>query len=136
MAARRPAVCLDHVVLEVRDPERALAFYQGVLGLEPVRAEAFRAGRAPFPSVRVNAQTILDLFPPRLWRSGGAPENPNHLCLTMSQAAVAALRRRLARRAIPIVRRRARNFGAQGWGRSIYIADPDGARIEVRYYPR
>ena len=53
---------LDHVVLWVEDPKRALEFYVDVIGLEAVRAEDFEKGKAPFPSVRVNDTTIIDLM--------------------------------------------------------------------------
>ena len=43
---------LDHVVLWSDDPLRAVEFYEQVVGLTPVRLEEFRAGQAPFPSVR------------------------------------------------------------------------------------
>ncbi len=45
---------IDHVVLWVESPKRALEFYVDVLGLAPVRAQDFKEGRASFPSVRVN----------------------------------------------------------------------------------
>ena len=46
---------LDHVVLWVADPLRSLEFYENVVGLAPVRADEFREGKAPFPSVRVSS---------------------------------------------------------------------------------
>jgi len=54
---------IDHIVLWVEDVERALAFYEGVVGLTPERAELFGRGEAPFPSVRVSAGSLLDLMP-------------------------------------------------------------------------
>jgi catechol 2,3-dioxygenase-like lactoylglutathione lyase family enzyme len=127
-------VTLDHVVLEVRDPARSVQFYGEVLGLAPVRFDEFLAGSAPFPSVRISRATVLDLFPQRLWR-GAEPRNPNHLCLTLERAACAAVRRRLRSKRIAITLRDDHNFGARGWGRSIYFDDPDGISVEVRYYP-
>ncbi len=125
---------LDHVVLECRDAEATAAFYRDVLGLAPVRLEEWRAGEAPFPSGRVTGETIIDYFPPALWRNRRRRENPNHLCFTLSRREVGNLRRRLKRRGVPIVRESRRNFGARGWGVSLYIADPDGVSVEVRYY--
>jgi catechol 2,3-dioxygenase-like lactoylglutathione lyase family enzyme len=142
MAAHPPAgeaavkLALDHVVLEVRDAEAAVAFYRDVLGLAPVRLAEWRRGEAPFPSGRVTGETIIDFFPPDLWRSRRRAANPNHLCFTLSRPAVAALRRRLARRGIPIARESPRNYGALGWGVSLYFHDPDGVQLEARYYPR
>ena len=66
---------MDHIVLNVPDIDRSLAFYIDVLGLEPERLEEFRQGKVPFPSVRVSAETVIDLFPMKsgqsLARSGG-----------------------------------------------------------------
>ncbi len=45
---------IDHVVLWVESPKRALDFYVGVLGLAPMRAQDFEEDRASFPSVRLN----------------------------------------------------------------------------------
>jgi glyoxylase I family protein len=53
---------LDHVVLWVADPNRSLEFYVKVVGLTPVRADEFREGKAPFPSVRVSSDSIIDLM--------------------------------------------------------------------------
>src|SRR5688572_13419994 len=53
---------LDHVVLWVADPLRSLEFYEKVVGLTPVRADEFREGKAPFPSVRVSSDSIIDLM--------------------------------------------------------------------------
>ena len=46
---------MDHIVLNVPDIDRSLAFYMDVLGLEPERLDKFRRGEAPFPSVRISA---------------------------------------------------------------------------------
>ena len=49
---------LDHVVLNVADVERSLAFYCDELGLAPERVDEWRRGEVLFPSVRVDAHTI------------------------------------------------------------------------------
>ena len=55
-------VGLDHLVIDVADVERSLAFYVGELGLEPVRVDEWRRGEVLFPSVRVDPTTIIDLL--------------------------------------------------------------------------
>ncbi len=127
-------LALDHVVLEVRDVEASVSFYRRVLGLAPVRLAQWQRGDAPFASARVSRETIIDLFPPGMWRTRRKAQNPNHLCFTLSRAAVATVRRRLARLRVPIVQESPRNYGARGWGVSLYFLDPDGVRLEARYY--
>ncbi len=131
---RAVRVEMDHAVLEVQDPATSAAFYEAVLGFAPVRLEEFQAGKAPFVSVRVSRGTVLDLFPPRLWR-GPEARNPNHLCFALSQGSFHVIERRLAAHGIPITRTADRNFGARGFGRALYFDDPDGVSIEARYYP-
>ena len=81
-ADRAPAelrvIGLDHVVLNVADVERSLAFYCDELGLAPERVDEWRRGEAPFPSARVDAATILDLLAAP--RTG---ENADHVCLVV-----------------------------------------------------
>ena len=69
-----------------------------------------------------------------MW-AGPAARNPNHLCLTTTAEGLSALKARLAERRIPLTRVDEHNFGARGFGRSVYFDDPDGISIEVRYYP-
>lgn len=129
-------IALDHVVLEVRDVTASVNFYHTVLGFEPVRLREYLAGEAPFASVRVNNETIIDLFPKMMWRIRSRPANPNHLCFTVEQKPLQALKRRMKRQGVPIVRSLSKSFGAQGIGRSVYFHDPDQVMLEARYYPK
>lgn len=117
-------VGLDHVVVNTTNAESLLAFYCDELGLEPVRVDAWRRGEVLFPSVRINAQTLIDLFPAE--RSG---ENMGHFCLVIAPTDLDALAARF-----PDAQRADGLFGAQGFASSVYIKDPDGNTIELRYY--
>ena len=108
------------------DPERSLAWYTQVLGLETERVEEWRQGQAPFPSVRINPDTIIDLF--QVERTG---ENMNHLCLVMPADDWEAM---LAAGDIPVESGPSKVFGARGIGESIYTRDPDGNLVELRRY--
>lgn len=120
-------VGLDHIVLRTADVERALAFYTGVLGLAPVRVEEWRAGTVPFPSVRVSDTTIIDLFPVEERSAGGALD---HFCLVVEPVDwQQEIDRGLAVGHGPV-----ENFGARGVGHSVYLQDPDGNVIELRWY--
>jgi catechol 2,3-dioxygenase-like lactoylglutathione lyase family enzyme len=118
---------LDHIVLDVADVERALAFYVDQLGLEPMRVDEWRAGQILFPSVRIDAGTIIDLL-------AGAPtgENLDHLCLVIEPTDLDAL---AASGRFEVVDGPATRFGARGNGTSLYIRDPDGNTVELRHYP-
>jgi len=136
-------VNIDHVVLWVDSPRNSLSFFVEVVGLQPVRAQEFEEGTAPFPSVRLNDVTILDLMDRStvsLVRdftgggdSGGRPIN--HICLSMNAAEYSALAARLLARNVGLITGSERSFGAQGLAeRSEYFHDPDGNVIEIRHY--
>ena len=78
---------LDHIVLNVGDIEQSLEFYTEVLGLSGERVDEFKAGKVGFPSVRINAGTIIDLFPNKersAPRAGAKVDgNLNHFCLVV-----------------------------------------------------
>lgn len=120
-------VGLDHIVLATADVGRLLAFYTGVLGLEGVRVEEWTRGEVPFPSVRVDATTLIDLMPGE--RTG---TNLHHFCLVIEPADLDALAAsgRLEVGYGPVDGL----FGAQGYARSLYVLDPDGNVIELRSY--
>lgn len=80
-----------HVAIAVRLPdrpgavasrigavERSVTWYRDELGLEDVDLDAWRAGQALFPSVRLNEGTIIDLLQGE--RSG---TNVDHFCLVV-----------------------------------------------------
>ncbi len=122
-------VGLDHIVLLTPDVERALAWWTGMLGLEGDRVEAWRAGDVPFPSVRIDAGTIVDLFAGD--RTG---RNLDHVCVVIDpttdlDALVAAGDFEVERGPVDV-------YGARGMGRSVYVRDPDGNVVELRTYPR
>lgn len=122
-------VGFDHLVLRVADVERSLDWYTGLLGLAGERVEEWRRGEAPFPSVRVDATTIIDLL-------AGAPTGTNvdHLCLVLAPGA--DLDALAASGDLDVVGAGPVDglFGAQGYARSLYVHDPDGTVVELRTY--
>jgi catechol 2,3-dioxygenase-like lactoylglutathione lyase family enzyme len=118
---------LDHLVLNVADVERSLAWYTGMLGLAPERVDEWRAGEVPFPSVRISEGCILDLF--QLERSG---QNIDHICLVVEPADVDAV---AADGRFTVLEGPVPRWGARGTGRSIYVTDPDANIVELRCYP-
>jgi catechol 2,3-dioxygenase-like lactoylglutathione lyase family enzyme len=115
---------LDHIVLRCTDVEVSLAFYCDELGLEPERVAEWRRAEVLFPSVRMNATTVIDLF--------AAPRdgvNLDHFCLVIEPTDLDALSARF-----PGSHRADGLYGAQGFASSVYLHDPDGNTIELRSY--
>jgi catechol 2,3-dioxygenase-like lactoylglutathione lyase family enzyme len=130
---------LDHIVLAVTDMDAMLKFYIDVLGLTPHRVEQYRAGTVPFPCARITANTLIDLLPPAMWSFGDANErttytNLNHFCLALEKGDWDAQLARLEQAGVEIEMGPMMLSGARGDGMSIYIRDPDGNRVELRYY--
>ncbi|GAA1398475.1 VOC family protein [Catellatospora coxensis] len=117
----------DHLVLNVTDVERALQFYCGLLGLEPVRVEQWRAGQVGFPSVRVTADTIIDLV-----RRPRGESNVDHLCLVVDPLDWHAV---IASGVFTVLEGPVQRFGARGTATSLYVQDPDHNTVELRWYP-
>ena len=126
---------MDHIVLNVRDMDGVLDFYQHVLGLPAERLAEFRRGEVPFPSVRISADTVIDLFP--VAESDDAtPERSdlNHFCLVLNEDDMPRLMAHLTAHGVVIEEGPVTRWGAHGNGTSIYFLDPEARRIEVRYY--
>jgi catechol 2,3-dioxygenase-like lactoylglutathione lyase family enzyme len=128
-------ISLDHIVLNVSDVDRSLAFYVDGLGLEPVRLDEYRRGDVKFPSLRINSGTIIDLFSPKMRRGEAPPAaaNLNHFCLVVDGGIDEIVARASAMKAT-IDEGPVEVFGARGNGKSIYILDPDENKIELRSY--
>jgi catechol 2,3-dioxygenase-like lactoylglutathione lyase family enzyme len=119
----------DHIVLNVADVEVSAAWYRDKLGLELLRMEEWRRGEVLFPSLRINATTLIDLL--QAARTG---ENLNHFAVVVEtddlQAVVDRGEFELAGPPRP-----SDLFGARGQGLGIYVKDPDGNTVELRTYP-
>lgn len=126
---------LDHIVLVARDVEATLAWYQRHLGLETERADAWRAGKVPFPSLRVTASTIIDVVAGDPGAPTGltGPGHLAHVCFVVEAADLDAVR------ADPdpdlVIEDEGVRFGARGNASSVYLRDPDGLTVELRAYP-
>lgn len=118
---------IDHVVVNVADAETSLAFYTEKLGLVGVRVEEWRRGEVPFPSVRVDESTIIDLF--EVPRTG---DNVDHFCLTVEPTDLDQVK---LSGELDVVDGPVTRFGARGEGVSLYVRDPDGNTVELRWYP-
>jgi catechol 2,3-dioxygenase-like lactoylglutathione lyase family enzyme len=127
---------LDHVVLRVRDLGQALRFYCEVLGCREVR----RIDALGLVQLRAGS-ALIDLVPldGELGRAGGAGpgregRNLDHLALRLEHFDERELRAHLVRHGVDPgeVERR---FGAEGFGPSMYVRDPDGNVVELKGPP-
>jgi len=129
---------MDHIVLNVEDDEKMIGFYSDILMLATERLEDYRAGKVPFPSVRMNSETIIDLFPKKMRQKSSAPgkgrNNLNHFCISLSKKTWEGLLDRLNANNIDIEEGPVPRWGAHGTGTSIYFRDPEENLIEARYY--
>jgi glyoxylase I family protein len=118
---------LDHVVLRVADMDRAISFYEQVLGLHIER-------RLPeIGLVQLRAGTAMIDLVPRI-EDEDEGRNMDHYAVRIEDMDVAAITAHLKRHGIDPgeVRRR---YGAEGYGWSIYITDPDGNTVELKGPP-
>lgn len=123
----------DHIVLRIRDKDRMLAFYTGVLGLTVDRDRP----ELGLTHVRAGTQMIdlvtVDGFLGQ--RGGEAPgptaRNLDHFALQVRPFDEPAIRAHLAAHDVEIVEEGPR-YGADGDGLSLYVRDPEGNVVELK----
>lgn len=124
---------IDHIVLRVVDLPKMLAFYCDILGCVVEREVAelgltqLRAGSALIDLVTVDS---------KFGRQGGrAPEqegrNLDHFCLQITPKDEQEILDFLIQHGVK-VEDFANRYGAQGFGRSIYLSDPEGNTVELK----
>jgi catechol 2,3-dioxygenase-like lactoylglutathione lyase family enzyme len=123
----------DHTNWRVRDLDASLSFYRDVLGLEPFGLEEYHRGERPLVSLRITEDFILHLTPdPEFERvpTGGY----DHLALVVEGAEPDELVERLRKTGVEVERQFESITGARGEGPALYVRDPDGYRIELKFY--
>lgn len=128
---------IDHVVLRTENPDALVAFYRDVLGCPVERQLPEGVGLV---QLRAGA-SLVDIVPveSELGRKGGGPPDPkarnlDHLCLQVEDMSEDALADWLARHGIEVGKFE-RRYGAEGFGPSVYIQDPDGNTVELKLPP-
>lgn len=125
---------IDHIVLRTTNPIGMRRFYCEVLGCVVERETPpdtgltqLRAGSALIDLVAVDSQLGR--------QGGGAPtkteNNLDHFCLQLAPIAEQELREHFRMHGIDIGKFDER-YGAEGFGRSVYLHDPDDNVVELR----
>ena len=126
---------MDHIVLRVKDVDESLRFYSELLGLPVERVEQWRAGEVRFPSVRINADTIIDLFASdQETISKEGARNQDHYCMVIEPTDMEALKAGFEALGVGIQAGPGKRWGSHGDGISLYIYDPDNNVVELRHY--
>jgi catechol 2,3-dioxygenase-like lactoylglutathione lyase family enzyme len=123
----------DHTNFRVRDLDASLGFYRDVLGLEPFGLEEYHRGERPIVSLRVTEQFILHLTPdPEFER--GPTGGYDHLALVVEDAKPDELAEHLRKSDVEVEKQFESISGALGEGPALYVRDPDGYRVELKFY--
>ncbi|EGQ9972292.1 VOC family protein [Vibrio vulnificus] len=116
---------IDHIVLRVVDLPKMLAFYCDILGCIVEREVAefgltqLRAGSALIDLVTVDSKL------------GQQGRNLDHFCLQITPKDEQEILDFLTLHGVK-VEDFANRYGAQGFGRSIYLSDPEGNTVELK----
>lgn len=126
---------IDHVVIRAADLEAMTRFYRDVLGctLEKEQRDLgliqLRAGRSLIDLLQVGGKIDRP-------ESGvpGAGRNMDHVCLRVEPFDADALKAWLAEQGVRLGEQATR-YGADGYGPSLYLFDPEGNMVELKGPP-
>lgn len=125
---------IDHIVLRTTDMEAMLSFYRDLLGCPVERELAAEVGLVQLRA----GSALIDLVPvdSELGRLGGSPpsqdgRNMDHFCLSIAATNEETLLQQLRDQGVS-VGEFAERYGATGFGRSVYIHDPEGNVVELK----
>ena len=120
---------LDHVVLRVGNLDRAIEFYERVLNCRVER----RLEQPKLVQLRAGA-SLIDLVPASASPGEAGNDvgrNMDHFAVRVDGFDAAALAEHLRRHGVEVGEVRER-YGAEGYGPSLYICDPDGNTVELK----
>ena len=126
---------IDHVVIRAADPAALAHFYCEALGCAIEKEQPdigltqLRAGRSLIDLLAVGAKIDRsDSGTP------GAGRNMDHLCLRVEHYDPAQLREHLTAHGARLGEE-GRRYGADGFGQSLYLFDPEGNMVELKGPP-
>jgi len=124
----------DHIVINVVDIDKMVKFYTEVLQLPGERLEEFTAGQVPFPSVRLSADSIIDLFPKKMWEKTNPEEvcrpNLNHFCFATDEAGSKALQASSMSKALLLRKGQSSAGEHMGLARQFILGTRKGIRLK------
>ena len=125
---------IDHIVLRTTKLHEMLNFYSEVLGCKVERETPTEIGLTQLRA----GNALIDLLTvdSRLGKmGGGAPttteNNVDHFCLQLKPISETEIKKHLRVYGIETGEFNNR-YGAQGFGNSVYIKDPEGNTVELR----
>lgn len=117
--------------LYVNDLDRAVAFYEGVLGLRKIDDGYFAGGRGAALQVGTGPSVLLLFRAEITWLGGELPAHgtrgAGHVAFRVEAEELSEWRHRLRERGIPIEK----EFAFGDHPPSIYFRDPDGNSLEL-----
>lgn len=126
---------IDHIVLRTQNLEAMLQFYSQVLGCHVERRLPAHVGLTQLRA----GQSLIDLVDvdSELGRAGGPPpsgteKNVDHFCLQIEPIGEEDLREWLESNGVEVGDFEVR-YGAEAFGSSVYIRDPDRNIVELRF---
>ena len=125
---------IDHIVLRTTKLQVMLEFYTGVLGCQVERKTSPKTGLTQLRAG--NALIDLVVVDSLLGKLGGsAPShtgnNLDHFCLQLKPISEEEMIAHLESNGVEVGEFDDR-YGAQGFGKSVYVKDPEGNVVELR----
>lgn len=120
---------VDHLVLTVADVDRAVEFYERMLGMTPVTFPGDRRG-VSFGDQTIKLHAVSELVAPTATHP--VPGSAN-LCFVTSNA-ISEVQEHLRANDVRIEEGPVSRIGSKGVVTSLYLHDPDGNLIEIARY--
>jgi len=125
---------IDHIVLRTTKLQAMLKFYTGILGCVVERETSPKTGLTQLRAG--NALIDLVVVDSLLGKLGGAApsqtgNNLDHFCLQLKPISEEGMVAHLESNGVEVGEFDDR-YGAQGFGKSVYVRDPEGNIVELR----
>ena len=101
--------------------------------MKPFGLEEYRSGERPLVSLRVTEYFILHLTPDPEFEHGPTG-GYDHLALVVEGTQPDELAKHLQRMGVRVEKQFESIVGARGAGPALYVRDPDGYRVELKFY--